>query len=88
MLCTVRHFLLCKKISQTNNVNEKHFKLKSIFKKEKQGIPWWSRWLGHHPSTAGDTGSIPGWGTKIPKAFQCCQKKKKNGKEKQTNAKT
>ena len=27
--------------------------------------------------TAGDTGSIPGWGTKIPNAEQCNQKKKK-----------
>ena len=28
-------------------------------------------------STAGDVGSIPGWGTKIPYARWCSQKKKK-----------
>ena len=29
------------------------------------------------PSNAGDTSSIPGWGTKIPKSVWCDQKKKK-----------
>ena len=28
-------------------------------------------------STAGGTGSIPGWGTKVPHAVWCGQKKKK-----------
>ena len=35
------------------------------------------QWLRLHASTAGGTGSIPGWGTKIPQAVQCRQKKKK-----------
>ena len=28
------------------------------------------QWFGRHASTAGGTGSIPGWGTKIPHAAQ------------------
>ena len=35
------------------------------------------QWLRLLASTAGDTGSIPGPGTKIPYAMQCSQKKKK-----------
>ena len=35
------------------------------------------QWLGLHASTAGGTGSIPGWGTKILHAEQSGQKKKK-----------
>ena len=35
------------------------------------------QWLRLHASTAGDTGSIPGHGTKIPHAAWCGQKKKK-----------
>ena len=35
------------------------------------------RWLRLCASTAGDMGSIPGWGTEIPCAAQCSQKKKK-----------
>ena len=39
----------------------------TIFKTDKQGLPWWSS--GEElPSNAGDVGSIPGWGTKIPHA--------------------
>ena len=34
------------------------------------------QWLRFHASTEGVTGSIPGWGTKIPQAEQCGQKKK------------
>ena len=34
------------------------------------------QWLGLCPSTAGGTGSIPGWGTKIPHAARCSQKTK------------
>ena len=33
------------------------------------------QWLGLHASAAGDTGSIPGWGTKVPQATGCGQKK-------------
>ena len=33
------------------------------------------------PSTAGDTGSTPGWATKIPHAVQCGQKKKKRRRD-------
>ena len=35
------------------------------------------KWLRLHASTAGDTGSIPGQGTKILQATQHGQKKKK-----------
>ena len=35
------------------------------------------QWLGLHASTAGDKGSIPGWGIKIPHAVVCEAKKKK-----------
>ena len=34
------------------------------------------QWLRLHASTEGVTGSIPGWGSKIPQAEQCGQKKK------------
>ena len=34
------------------------------------------QWLRFHASTAGSTGLIPGWGTKIPHAAQCRQKPK------------
>ena len=34
------------------------------FRKKLEGLPW--QWLGLCASTAGGTGSIPGWGTKIP----------------------
>ena len=40
------------------------------------------QWLGLHASTAGVTGSIPGWGTKIPHATWQSQKKKKKRKKK------
>ena len=33
------------------------------------------QWLRLHTSVAGDTGSIPDWGTKIPNAAQCGRKK-------------
>ena len=35
------------------------------------------QWLGLHAFTAEGPGSIQGWGTKIPQAMQCGQKKKK-----------
>ena len=42
-------------------------------KTNSRGPPWWSHgWL--HASTAGCTGSISGWGTKIPHTAQCSQK--------------
>ena len=34
------------------------------------------QWLKLHTSNAGSAGSIPGWGTKIPNATGCGQKKK------------
>ena len=40
------------------------------------GIPW-------QASTAVGTGSIPGWGTKIPRAAQHSKKKKKKKKKKE-----
>ena len=39
------------------------------------------QWLGLRASTAGGTGSIPGWGNKILQAAWCSQKKKKSGKK-------
>ena len=42
-----------------------------------RGLPWW--FSGYDcTSTAGDLGSIPGWGTKIPHAAQLSQKTNKN----------
>ena len=38
------------------------------------------QWLGLHTSTAEDTGSIPGQGTKIPHAMWCWKKKKRKEK--------
>ena len=35
------------------------------------------QWLRIRAPTAGGTGSIPGWGPKIPHAKQCGQKEKK-----------
>ena len=35
------------------------------------------QWLGLHAFTAEGVGLAPGWGTKIPQAAQCGQKKKK-----------
>ena len=35
------------------------------------------QWLRFHAFIAGGTSSIPGWGTKIPHAAWCGQKKKK-----------
>ena len=40
------------------------------------GSPWWSSSLRLHVSSAGDTGSIPCWGTKIPHAAWCSQKER------------
>ena len=37
--------------------------------------------LTHRASKAGDMGSIPGWGTKIPHAVQCGQKQKQKQKD-------
>ena len=39
------------------------------------------QWLRLLTSTAGDTGSTPGWATKIPHAVQCGQKKKKRRRD-------
>ena len=38
------------------------------------------QWLGLCTFTAKGPGSIPGWGTKIPQAMRCGQRKKKNQK--------
>ena len=35
------------------------------------------QWLGLCAFTAESLGSVPGWGTKIPQAVRCGQKKKK-----------
>ena len=46
------------------------------------------QWLRLYTSTAGDMGSIPGWGTRIPRASQYGQKKFfliNKGKEKECN---
>jgi len=38
-----------------------------------RGLPWWSSGYNAMLPMQGDTGSIPGWGTKIPHAMQCDQ---------------
>ena len=40
------------------------------------------QWLGLRASTAGDTGSTPGWGTKIPHAVRRSQNKTKKAQTK------
>ena len=50
---------------------------------EGQGISVVVQWLEFHPSTTGSMGLIPSWGTKIPQAMQCSQKKKRK-KERNT----
>ena len=42
-------------------------KLPHLKKKMKQGLPWWS---SGKEFTAGDRGSISGWGTRIPHASE------------------
>ena len=42
------------------------------------------QWLGLCAFTAEGTGSITGWGTKIPQAARCSQKKKERKKNPQT----
>ena len=46
-------------------------------KKGNRGNSLVVQWLGLRTSTAGDMGSIPSWGTKIPHASQRGQKKRK-----------
>ena len=41
------------------------------------------QWLGFHAFTAKGGGSIPGWGTKIPEAALCSQKKEGGQHEQQ-----
>ena len=41
---------------------------------KENGIPLAVQWLGHCASTAGGTGSVPGWVTKIPQATWHSQK--------------
>ena len=55
-----------------------------------RGNPVLPRGLGLSTSTAGDMGSIPGLGTKIPHASRCGQKPKnqKQGKNQKRNRKT
>ena len=47
------------------------------FKETILGASLTVQWLRLHTSTAGGTGSIPGWGMKIPHAAQPKKKKKK-----------
>ena len=51
------------------------------FKGKGRGTSLAVQWLRLCISTAGDTGSISGWGTKIPHAGWCFKKKKKKGQE-------
>ena len=51
--------------------------LKTPFKSNKKGNSLEVQWLGLCASTAGGTGSIPGWGTKILHTAQSAKKKKK-----------
>ena len=45
------------------------------------------QWLRLHASTAGGTGSIPGWGTKIPHAAQCGKREREGKKKKERKKK-
>ena len=54
--------------------------MRSKFKTKALGNSLAVQWLGLHASTAGDTGFIPGWGTKIPHAARHSQKNKINNK--------
>ena len=49
-----------------------------LFKSKIVGTSLAVQWLSLRTSTAGGTGSIPSWGTKIPRVVQCGQKKKKS----------
>ena len=49
--------------------------MKKLEKRERASLV--VQWLGLRTSTAGDMGSIPSWGTKIPHASQRGQKKRK-----------
>ena len=51
-------------------------KRKIYFEKHLLGIPWWSSGLDSALLLQGSLGLIPGWGTKIPRAKVCGQKKK------------
>jgi len=42
------------------------FSIEKNFNNEARGPSLVVQWLRLHMSTAGGTGSIPGWGTKIP----------------------
>ena len=48
-----------------------------LFKKVNSGNSLAVQWLEIHAFTAEGTGSIPGWGTKIPQDTRRSQKKKK-----------
>ena len=50
----------------------------TILRKRKKGTSLAVQWLRICASTAGGTGSVPGWGTKIPHAARCGQKKERN----------
>ena len=50
---------------------------RSEVKTQMSGKSLAAQWLGLHTSTAGGTGSIPTWGTKIPQAAQPKQKTNK-----------
>ena len=52
-------------------------------KKKKKGNSLAVQWLGLHAFTAKGTGSVPGWGTKIPQASR--GQKKQNKTKEQTN---
>ena len=45
------------------------------------------QWLRLHAPNEGDAGSIPGWGTKIPRATQCSQNQTKTKTNKQIEKK-
>ena len=45
-------------------------------KEKSEGLPWWSRGVRLHASTAGDEDLIPAQGTKTPHAAQCCKKER------------
>ena len=89
-------------MTQMLKLSDKHFKgviitivnevkenmlVMSEKKKEINGNSLAVQWLGLHTSTAGGTGSIPGWGTRTLYAVWHGQKKKKREREQRSENK-
>ena len=60
-------------LSHLSNENNRIYVIRFF---EKDGTSLAGQWLGLLAFTVEDLGSVPSWGTKIPHAVQCGQKKK------------